>query len=325
MSTGEIRLRNDGGQAPQSQAPQSQAPQSQAPQSQTATADASPAIWENLLTLNSDVEPNFEVLGPAREHYAADRRKGEWTNLDFNEALARDNGPLPLTKDREGYDGPDHFSYWAGGLRDARLLLEVATEHGIAVNDYLDFGCASGRVLRHIALERPQSRAMGCDINRLHVEWCNAYMPRNCLVFQNHSIPTLPIPDNSVDAVSAYSVFTHIEALETAWLMELRRILRPGGLAWITVHSELTLQEMNPNWPLWRPVMEHPLAEKVLDEKRNFQGDRLILRWLASRSYSSNVFYKLDYLKNRWSRFFTIAEVRRRCPTFQDVFILKNE
>ena len=29
--------------------------------------------------------------------------------------------------------------------------LEVATKHRIAVNDYLDFGCASGRVLRHIA------------------------------------------------------------------------------------------------------------------------------------------------------------------------------
>jgi SAM-dependent methyltransferase len=310
--------------APQPEAPRPEASQPETPPSEAATADASPAIWENLITLNSDVEPNFELLGPAREHYAADSRKGEWANLDFQDAMERDNGPLPLTKDREGYYGSDHFSYWASGLRDARLLLDVASAHGVAVNHYLDFGCASGRVLRHMALQRPQSRAMGCDINRLHVEWCNAHLPSNCLAFQNHSVPSLPLPDASVDVVSAYSVFTHIEALETAWLMELRRILRPGGLAWITVHSELTLQEMNPNWPLWTPVMEHPLAAKVLDEKRNFHGDRLISRWLASQSYSSNVFYKLDYLKVRWSRFFEIAEVRRRCPTFQDVLILRK-
>ena len=242
----------------------------------------------------------------------------------FQGSPGKGQRPAASDKGQGGLRRANHFTFWAGGLNDARLLLDVAAEYGVEVNDYLDFGCASGRVLRHMARERPESRAMGCDINRLHVEWCNAHMPSNCLVFQNHSIPSLPLPDNSVDVVSAYSVFTHIEALETAWLMELRQILRPGGLAWITVHSELTLQEMNPDWPLWIPVMEHPLAAKLLDGKRNFQGDRLILRWLDSRSYSSNVFYKLDYLKNRWSRFFTIAEVRRRHPTFQDVFILKK-
>jgi SAM-dependent methyltransferase len=185
---------------------------------------------------------------------------------------------LPATNDREGYYGPDHFSYWASGLLDTRHLLAAAAEHGVAVNDYLDFGCASGRVLRHMALERPEARVLGCDINRLHVEWCNAYMPSNCSVFQNHSVPNLPLPDSSVDVVSAYSVFTHIEALETAWLMELRRILRPGGIAWITVHSELTLQEMTHAWPLWKPVMEHPHAAQVLDKSRNFRGDRFPLR-----------------------------------------------
>jgi SAM-dependent methyltransferase len=282
------------------------------------------AIWEDLVALNSGVEKEFELLAPAASHLETDARVRDWDDLDYEAALARDEFPLPVTADREGYYGPDHFSYWASGLRDARLLVEAASEHGVALGSSLDLGCASGRVIRHLALEHPEARVLGCDINRLHVEWCNRHLPANCSVFQNHSIPSLPLPDGSVDVVSAYSVFTHIEALETAWLMELRRILRPGGIAWITWHSEFTLEEMTPDWPLWNPTMSHPEAARRLDAARRFAGDRLVLRWHSDRSYSSNVFYKSDYVKSHWSRMFEIVEIRRRCPSFQDVAILRK-
>lgn len=281
-------------------------------------------IWENLVTLNSDKEPAFTLLKPALEYLESDGRKDHWVGLDYADALARDTYPLPETRDREGYYGENHFSYWASGLRDARHLAELARDCGVVLDRYIDLGCASGRVLRHMALENPEIEVLGCDINRLHVEWCNAHLPPKCIVFQNHSIPSLPLADDSVALVSAFSVFTHIEALETAWLMEIRRILRPGGLAWLTVHTEFTLAEMKETWPLWQPTMGHPDAGSLIDRDRNFAGDRLVLRWKADRSYASNVFYKLDYLKERWSRFFEIVEVRRRFPEFQDVLILRK-
>jgi len=281
-------------------------------------------IWEDFIALNSNIEPNFLLLKNASNYYEGDSRKEDWRGLDFADALLNDIFPLPTTEDREGYYGANHFSYWASGLFDARHLVSVANKYGLTARNYLDFGCASGRVIRHMALENPSLSVMGCDINRLHVEWCNANLPSNCVVFQNHSIPTLPLGDNSIDLISAYSVFTHIEALETAWLMELRRVLRPGGIAWITVHTEQTLIDMNENWPLWAPVMTHPQAGLMLDQNRNFSGDRLVLRWRSNRSYSSNIFYKTVYLQNNWSRFFEILEVRRRFPTFQDVLILKK-
>ena len=283
-----------------------------------------PKIWEDLVALNSGVDKEFELLAPAASHLERDSRVGDWDDLDYAAALAKDGFPLPATDDREGYYGPDHFSYWASGLRDARLLAEAARQHGVGLGSSLDLGCASGRVIRHLALENPEMRVLGCDINRLHVEWCNRHLPANCSVFQNHSIPSLPLPDGSVDVVSAYSVFTHIEALETAWLMELRRILSPGGIAWITFHSEFTLEQMTPDWPLWNPTMTHPEAAQRLDAERRFTGDRLVLRWHADRSYSSNVFYKSDYITSHWSRIFEIVEIRRRCPSFQDVVILRK-
>lgn len=280
--------------------------------------------WESLISLNSGVEPDFNILPPASEHHDTDGRLNDWTTLDYAEALARDQAPLPDTPDREGYYGPDHFSYWASGLLDARYLAEAAEKHGVNVRAFLDFGCASGRVIRHTANEWPEVQTWGCDINRLHVEWCNAHLPRTASVFQNHSVPSLPLPDNSVDLISAFSVFTHIEAFETSWLMEMRRILRPGGLLWATVHSELTLQDMSPDWPLWDPVMTHPRAGELLDSSRNFKGDRMVMRWLGDRSYSSNVFYKQDYLIDRWSRILDVVEFRRRFPSFQDVMLMQK-
>ena len=280
--------------------------------------------WEDLVALNSSGEPEFTLLEPAAHWWENDQKRPEFEHLDYKEAMERDTYPLPETKDREGYYGPHHFGYWAGGFEDATNLMEAAKKHNVSVKRYLDLGCASGRVIRHVALNHPEIDVLGCDINRHHVEWCNVNLGEIVSCFQNHSIPSLPVADNSLDLVTAYSVFTHIEAFETAWLMELNRILRPGGMAWITVHSELTLVEMNENWPLWKPVMNHPKSDELLDENRCFKGDRLVVRWRTDRSYSSNVFYKQDYLHKVWARIFEIVEFRRRFPRFQDVLILRK-
>lgn len=280
--------------------------------------------WEDYVTLNSAIEPSFEVLAAAAEQYESDSRKEWWSQLDFRAAVEKDIYPLPETKNRESYYGADHFSYWASGLKDTNVLLATASKYGHPVRSYLDFGCASGRVIRHFAVQHPEIQTFGCDINRLHVEWCNAYLPSNARVFQNHSIPSIPLPDASLDLISAFSVFTHIEALETAWLMEILRLLKPGGLAWLTVHTDGTLRDMTEQWPLWKPTMNHPDSKKLLDADRNFSGDRLVFRWKSEASYSSNVFYKLDYIEKVWGRLLNIVEIRRRFPNFQDVVLVQK-
>lgn len=285
----------------------------------------SATIWEDLVSLNSHADNEFEVLGPARDYRETDGRLNEWAseNLDFESALDRDICPLPETKDREGYYGPHHFSYWASGLRDMRNVMQATERLGVEVQSYFDFGCASGRVIRHFLANYPQMEVIGCDINRRHVEWCTKYLPLKGIVFQSHSLPALPIPDNSLDAVSAFSVFTHIEAFESAWLMELRRILKPGGIAWVTVHTELTLAAMTPGWPLYKALAKHPKYEKM-EDKAAMHDDRLVFRWHNDRSYSSNVFYRREYLERTWDRILKIKEFHHRLPVFQDVVVMQK-
>lgn len=281
-------------------------------------------IWENMISRNPPDE-EFEVLGPAGEHRESDAHPTDWEaeNLPIDDALMRDGYPLPIPSDRESYYGSHHFSYWVSGLRDMRDLLRCAERHALEVDTYLDIGCASGRVLRHFALNGRTSRVMGCDINRRHIEWILAHLPGNMEVFQNSSIPHLPLEDSSIDLVSAFSVFTHIENFDLAWIMEIKRILRPGGIAWITFHSKHMLNEMDESsWRFrsWRSHSEFAaLQGNVPDDVK-----RLAFRWRNDRSYTSIVFYDREYLSNRWGRALRVLEVRMRASADQDVIVLRK-
>jgi hypothetical protein len=127
-----------------------------------------------------------------------------------------------------------------------------------------------------------------------------------------------------VDLISAYSVFTHIEAFETTWLMELRRILRPGGIAWVTVHTERTWAQMAPGWPLHNAMSKHPDFQPYLAERGELPGERVVFRWRDDRSYTSNVFYTREYLYRSWGRILEVVEDHHRLPGFQDVVVLRK-
>jgi SAM-dependent methyltransferase len=283
--------------------------------------------WEDLISLHTVGHQDFDVLGPAAGYRAIDAHPTDWSTEGegLEEALRRDTHPLPLTQDREGYYGPHHFSYWASGHRDARLLFEAADRLGVDLRSYLDLGCASGRVLRHVALSGRGIRSMGCDINRRHTDWVAQHLPRDITVFQNHSVPTLPLPDDSVDAVTAYSVFTHIEAFETTWLMELRRVLRPGGIAWLTVQTEQTWRSFGPGWPVFDALLDFPDFQPYVHERGPLlPRPRTVFRRDLDRSYSSHVFYTRDYIHDTWGRILDVAEEHERHPDLQDVVILRK-
>ncbi len=53
--------------------------------------------------------------------------------------------------------------------------------------------------------------------------------------------PPLDLADDSVGLLFAHSVLTHLDGeRQTRWLEEIRRVLRPGGLAFLTVLAELS-------------------------------------------------------------------------------------
>lgn len=105
------------------------------------------------------------------------------------------------------------------------------------VDSILEFGCGGGRLMQYMHKLAPQAQIFGCDILSDAVAECRRKCP-----WGHFSIcqirPPLDFPDNSFDLVYAYSVFTHLtETSHIAWLKELARVLKPGGIMLLTTKS----------------------------------------------------------------------------------------
>lgn len=72
------------------------------------------------------------------------------------------------------------------------------------------------------------------------IHLCREIFPPECMpaenFINNSPYPPLDFPENSLDLITAYSVFSHLsENAANLWINEFYRILKPGGLLAITL------------------------------------------------------------------------------------------
>lgn len=129
------------------------------------------------------------------------------------------------------------------GRAGASALLAALDEAGysnVTHPRWVDFGCGSGRIGRHLGELRNIRQLVGVDVDREAVEWCRRHLPGDYAVIGER--PPTAMASHSADVICAVSVFTHMdEPAQRSWLQELHRLLRPGGFFVLTSHSpELT-------------------------------------------------------------------------------------
>ena len=101
----------------------------------------------------------------------------------------------------------------------------------------LDFGCSSGRHLRVLHAWRPDVAWLGRDPNRAAIAWAAEHLPGIDFAVSPQE-PPLELPDGSLDAVLAVSVWSHFGAgAAERWLAEMHRLLRPGGALVLTIQG----------------------------------------------------------------------------------------
>lgn len=148
--------------------------------------------------------------------------------------------PPPLLRVRVSDFRGGREEWLHSGKTDADLIRALLSRNGYeleSMGTVLDFGCGCGRVARYWSeLDGPAIH--GADVSRSLVRWCQRNLPFMRTI-RIDPLPPLPHPDAGFDLIYALSVITHLpEDAGRAWLTELIRVLRPGGLLLFTVHGE---------------------------------------------------------------------------------------
>jgi ubiquinone/menaquinone biosynthesis C-methylase UbiE len=117
--------------------------------------------------------------------------------------------------------------------RDAKTFLPFLLPHLRAGMEILDAGCGLGSIALDLAPTVAPGRVVGIDIDAKSVEAARrsaADRDVKNVEFETGSVFELPFADETFDAVYANTVLMYVRERPRA-LAEMRRVLRPGGVA----------------------------------------------------------------------------------------------
>jgi SAM-dependent methyltransferase len=113
----------------------------------------------------------------------------------------------------------------------------------------LDFGCGAGRTLKHFHDEARRAEIWGVDIDAESIELLRDTVCPPLHVMRSEYSPPIELQTGSFDLIWAISVFTHLTNNSIPWLLELHRLLKPGGLAILTYMGRFTSELIaNEEW-----------------------------------------------------------------------------
>jgi SAM-dependent methyltransferase len=191
-----------------------------------------------------------------------------------------------------GSDPLDFYLKEGAAVRERieRLLPPDWTFDGRRV---LDFGCGSARVLRQFLDEASRAEFWGCDIDGPSIDWVRAHLSPPLRCFRSDLRPPLPLDDGYFDLIWSTSVFTHIGDTWSDWLLEMHRLLVPGGTLIASFLGEGIFDAL-----AGEPYRENEVGMTVL---RHWRGP----------DPGAWVFHSEWWLRAHWGRAFDVLEVAR--------------
>jgi SAM-dependent methyltransferase len=196
----------------------------------------------------------------------------------------------------------------------------------------LEIGCGIGRdAFQLVNRQPPIGRYIGIDVTRDSILWCQKNITTRYPNFVFHHLDAkhelynplgsktsmdfqLPAKDGSVDRIFLGSVFTHLFEEEiTHYMKEIRRVLRPDGLAYATffLYSEEIIEaarrtKRSPNGLMF----EHAYGDGCYISDAAYPTGSVAFTDQAIHRMMANANLKLarPYLPGWWSGFFEEAE-----------------
>jgi SAM-dependent methyltransferase len=236
---------------------------------------------------------------------------------------SRENLPVPPMDLLQGYWPEDYLETGRSNIETMLGILEGVGESPQTLTRVLDFGCAAGRMLRFYPHIPGRSELWGVDISAKHISWCQQNLSPPLLFAMATTSPHLPFEDNYFDLVYCGSVFTHVSDLGDTWLLELRRILRSGGYAYITIHDKQTVELLFTKYKDIKPLSAFRAMVRRFDERTSvFSHD--YAQFSIGADPESQVFYDREYLVQKWSRFATVLSVTPEAYAYQTAILVQK-
>jgi SAM-dependent methyltransferase len=134
----------------------------------------------------------------------------------------------------------ESYSHLGNPAFEAELVLRTASQEAAFFLPFLrpgmrvlDLGCGPGSITLGLAEAVAPGETVGVDVQPSQVAQAQALSASRGVMnvrFEVADVYRLPFPDGSFDAVFAHAVLMHLREPVRA-LLEVRRVLRPGGIA----------------------------------------------------------------------------------------------
>jgi ubiquinone/menaquinone biosynthesis C-methylase UbiE len=226
---------------------------------------------------------------------------------------------IPPPNLRENYATESDELFLSDGSKTYRSLRSIMSDYKITIDEnssVMDWGYATGRVLRHFAQEAKRGEFWGVDQSERYIMWAKDNLSPPFRFLTCTSYPHLPFSDNKFSFIYGMSIFTHIIHLQDLWLMEFNRVLTKGGYAVFSIHDENTdnffLKTGKPEW-----IPDDLTLEEILKHD---------VTVIPGRDYKDTfAFFKDDWIKKEWGRYFKVVEIRPYAEDYQSaVVLMKN-
>jgi SAM-dependent methyltransferase len=149
----------------------------------------------------------------------------------------------------------------------------------------LDFGCGCGRTIRWFLRDGGNAEFHGVDVDAEAVAWCRQHLQQGHFLATGPE-PPLPYPADHFDIVYCLSVFTHLnESMQDAWLAELARIMKPGGVLILTVYGKTAGEGLNEEG--WKMLQSRGFVHQRSQKLKGLVPDWYQTTW-HSREYIVN-------------------------------------
>lgn len=229
--------------------------------------------------------------------------------------------PIPPKKLWLGYG--ENAKEYLYGYEQINKMIEILKDSEFFLKEgfkVLDFGCGAGRMIRWLKSYSAACEIWGTDISSDHIFWANKYLRPPFNFATTTTIPHLPFKDNYFNLIYCGSVFTHIDDLTDAWLLELRRILTPEGRLYFTIHDKNSI-ELIKSLPEYQNIWLADYIKENIQFAENINSDFNMAA--GGRGYESQVFYDIDYFCNSVKTIYKTLSVTKAAYGFQTGVLLK--